>query len=246
MTVPANLSMPILFPTQDDMPMTRPMTWPKPSNTRRGGACLLALFLGSLTVALPAAAQQHAHTHGRMAMDVAVDSQSITLAVESPLDGFLGFERSPRTDAERKRVSDMQARLKAADLLFQPDPSAGCKLSKVKLDSEVLGLDSSEEHLELVRGHVPAQRKDHDHDHADDHGQAEEHGHAEDHSDDGHADIRVSVVFACDKVSAARFIDAKLFDAFQRIRQIDVQVASPQGQFKRTLQPQDPRLDLRR
>jgi len=90
--------------------------------------------------ALPAAAHPQAHTHGQMTLDVAVDARSITLALASPLDSFLGFERAPRTAAERKQVADMVARLKAADQLFQPDPAGGCQLAQVALESEALGL----------------------------------------------------------------------------------------------------------
>ncbi len=104
----------------------------------------LALVLAA--TALSAAAHQHAHTHGLMTLDVAVDAQTVTLAIASPLDSFLGFERAPRTDAERKRVADMVARLKAADQLFQPDAAAGCKLTKVDLESAALGLGAAHDH----------------------------------------------------------------------------------------------------
>ena len=94
----------------------------------------------AVAAALPAAAHQQAHTHGQMTLDVAVDARSITLALASPLDSFLGFERAPRTAAERQQVADMVARLKAADQLFQPDPAGGCQLAQVALESEALGL----------------------------------------------------------------------------------------------------------
>lgn len=105
----------------------------------------------ALAAALPAAAHQqdhahgpqHAHTHGHMTLDVAVDAKTISLAIASPLDSFLGFERAPRTAAERQQVADMVARLKAADQLFQPDPAAGCTLSKVDLASGALGLGAA-------------------------------------------------------------------------------------------------------
>ncbi|MBU1360039.1 MAG: DUF2796 domain-containing protein [Gammaproteobacteria bacterium] len=175
------------------------------------------VITGILAAALPAAAQQHAHTHGRLALDVAVDAQTITLAIESPLDGFLGFERAPRSDAERQRVADMVRRLNAADALFQPDPAAECRLSQVKLVSSALGLGVEKE--------------------------AEPH---RAHGADEHADIDVDIVFTCAKSAEARFIDVKLFEPFKRIRTIDAQVASPQGQFKRTLAPGAARLSLTR
>lgn len=176
----------------------------------------LALIATASALALPVLAQQHAHTHGRLSMDVAVDAQTLTLTIESPLDGFLGFERAPRNDAERKRVSDLVARLKAADQLFQPDPAAACTLSKVTLNSAVLGLGDAKQ----------------EHDHA--------------HAKDEHADIDIDIVFNCAQAAQARHVDVKLFEAFPRIRTIDAQVASPQGQFKRTLRPNAPRLQLGR
>lgn len=170
----------------------------------------LALVLAA--TALSAAGHPHAHTHGLMALDVAVDAQTLTLAMSSPLDSFLGFERAPRTEDERQRVADMVARLQAADQLFQPDAAAGCKLTQVDLASAALGL-----------GKVQGQRE-----------KAE------------HADIAVDIVFTCANAAEARFIDIKLFDAYPRLRDIDAQVATPQGQFKRSLRPGAARLGLKR
>jgi hypothetical protein len=186
----------------------------------------LALLATASTLTLPVLAQQHAHTHGRLSMDVAVDAQTLTLTIESPLDGFLGFERAPRNDAERKRVSNMVARLNAADQLFQPDPAAACTLSNVTLNSAVLGLGDAKKAGDPGHGHD---------------GQP---GHA--HAKDEHADIDIDIVFHCAQAAQAGYIDVKLFDAFQRIRTIDAQVAAPQGQFKRTLRPNAARLQLGR
>lgn len=190
---------------------------------------VIATLAVTAAMALSAAAQQqHAHTHGRLTLDVAVDGQTITLAIESPLNGFLGFERAPRTNAERKRVADMVARLNTADQLFQPDPAAGCKLSKVELTSTALDLGAKKEE---EHGHSHAGKDGHDHDH--------------DHAGE-HADIDIDVVFTCANAAQAKFIDVKLFAAYQRIRTIDAQVASPQGQFKRSLRPGAARLSLTR
>lgn len=178
---------------------------------------VLLIPLASLVMAQ----QQHAHTHGLLALDVAVDPQTITLTIEAPLDNFLGFERAPRTDAERKSVGAMIARLNAADTLFIPDPKAECRLSKVTLESSALGLgDNAKTNAAPAQGAAvkgqPAQNE--------------------------HADIDVSIVFVCTKASLARQIDVKLFDAFKGTRQIDAQVASDQGQFKRSLSKTAPRL----
>lgn len=88
----------------------------------------------------PAAAQGKAHEHGAARLDVAVEAGRLSLQLEAPLDSLFGFERAPRSDAERKRVDAGIARLKAADALFRPDPAAGCTLASVELRSAALKL----------------------------------------------------------------------------------------------------------
>lgn len=102
-----------------------------------GLAATLAVAAG---LPSPALAQQAAHTHGRLDLAVALDATAITIRLESPLDNFLGFERAPRTDDERRRVADLAARLRAADQWLRPDPAARCRLARVDLDSAVPGL----------------------------------------------------------------------------------------------------------
>lgn len=81
-----------------------------------------------------------AHVHGIAKLDIAVEAAKITVQLESPLDNLLGFERAPRTDAERKQADAMVARLKAADAMFRIDPAARCALGKVELASSALKL----------------------------------------------------------------------------------------------------------
>lgn len=175
-------------------------------------SCTAALALALLWPAA-ASAQQHAHTHGKLALDVAVDASTITITMEAPLDNFLGFERAPRTDAERRQAADAIASLRAADKLFVVDAAAQCTLQQVTLASEVLGLGPK--HADAAAG-----KKDHGE----------------------HAEIEGSFQFSCADAAKARAIDVKLFERFQRIRSIDVQLASAQGQFKRTLRRNAPRL----
>jgi hypothetical protein len=81
-----------------------------------------------------------AHSHGVAKLDVAVEATQLTVQLESPLDNLLGFERAPRTDAERKQADAAVAKLNAADSMFKIDPAAQCKLAKVTLASAALKL----------------------------------------------------------------------------------------------------------
>jgi hypothetical protein len=82
-----------------------------------------------------------AHEHGVMKLDVVVDGSTLSVTLESPLDSFLGFERAPRTDAERKAAADLLARLRSPDQgapLFVPDAAAQCKLVRAEVRAPVL------------------------------------------------------------------------------------------------------------
>lgn len=204
-----------------DLPMA---SMPSHSAAVVGGLCRAAALVVLTAAATAADAQPaHAHTHGRLTLDVAIDAQAITIRFESPLDNLLGFERAPRNDAERKRVADMTARLNAADL-FRPDPAAQCRPAEVTLVAPVLGLGA------------PAAGATHPH----------AHEHQKGHEDDEHADIDVTIVFSCPQAPQARYIDVGLFARFDRLRAIDAQVAAPQGQFKRALVPASSRLSWSR
>src|SRR5258706_3942509 len=82
----------------------------------------------------------HAHAHGVARLDIAVEGSSLTVQLQSPLDNLLGFERAPRTDAERRQADAVVARLGAAAAMFSIDPAAQCKPPRVELSSAALKL----------------------------------------------------------------------------------------------------------
>jgi hypothetical protein len=115
----------------------------------RGSQLSLLLLSASLGVGLasPAAqAQTHtppAHVHGQIRLDVVVEGPTVVITMESPLDNFVGFERAPRDDAEKKTADEAVAKLRAADTLFILDPAGNCKLGPVELRSPALGLGAA-------------------------------------------------------------------------------------------------------
>ncbi|MFZ2649214.1 MAG: DUF2796 domain-containing protein [Burkholderiaceae bacterium] len=171
----------------------------------------------SLLLAQPLAAQAQAraHQHGVATIDVAIDAGTLSLRLEAPLEALFGFERAPRSDAERKAVQAVVARLNAADVLFRPDTAAGCTLERVELTSAVLKI-----------GHVAAT--------------APRGAEAE------HADLESEVEFSCKQIAKLAGIDIGLFEAFAFLQRIDVQIATPKGQFKRSLKRPQRRIALLR
>ncbi len=100
-----------------------------------------------------AGAAGKAHQHGVAHLDVAVDGLRVSLELDTPLDNLIGFERAPRTDAERDKANAAIARLRAGETLFRIDAAAGCMLDKVELRSAPLQLGppaaTSADHADL-------------------------------------------------------------------------------------------------
>lgn len=72
------------------------------------------------------------HEHGVAHIDVALDGNRLSIGFETPLENLVGFERAPRSDAERRAVEQALTRLADASL-WQPDAAAQCKAGTPKL-----------------------------------------------------------------------------------------------------------------
>jgi hypothetical protein len=84
----------------------------------------LYLLAGFLALALPAHAGK-AHVHGEGKLDVSIEKDTITLALELPLDAAVGFERAPKTDQEKAALTTAEKALRDP-ALFRPTPAAQC------------------------------------------------------------------------------------------------------------------------
>lgn len=92
-------------------------------------------------VALPLAVQSApAHQHGVVTLDAVLDGPVLTVSFSLPLDSALGFERAPRSAAEKQAAGKLVERLRTDAALVQPDPAAGCTREEVALVSPALGL----------------------------------------------------------------------------------------------------------
>lgn len=122
----------------------------QPARTRWMMAMVVALGW-STSAAFAAGA---AHEHGALKLDVAIEGKLLTILLEAPLDNLLGFERAPRSDAERRRTDQAVARLRDTAALMRPDAAAGCVAQPADLHAPVLGLGDApatpDGHAELV------------------------------------------------------------------------------------------------
>lgn len=153
-------------------------------------------------------ASAHAHVHGQLELDVAIEGPAISIELRSPLDNLIGFERAPRTEVEKNTVDQTLALLRAADQLFRIDPAAGCKLGPVTLQAPVLGLGGAPAPANAPAGAAGA---------------------------DEHADLHGRFAFNCTSAEQAKYIELDFFKAFKNARQIDAQIVTAKGQYKRSL-----------
>ncbi len=172
-----------------------------------------SLICGVL-ISLAAAAASKPHEHGTVRLDVSIEGPQLTIAITAALDNWLGFERAPRTDAERKAAAEVLARLRSPSQdvpLFALNAQAQCQLAQAVVSAPVL--EPAAKPAAAPAAPPPPAAK----------------GGAE------HADLEASYSFQCAQPAQLRTLELGLFDAYKRIQRIEVQVAGPKGQSKVTL-----------
>ncbi len=105
-----------------------------------------------LSVAFVAATQvmaAPAHVHGEARLEIVVDGNTLSIHLETPLDGLLGFERAPRSPAEKQAVQAMKVTLAQPERLFLLTAEAGCKAETPQLESPIFGGKAGDGHLDL-------------------------------------------------------------------------------------------------
>ncbi|MDH5653714.1 MAG: DUF2796 domain-containing protein [Gammaproteobacteria bacterium] len=97
-----------------------------------------------LSLALPLTAAEHghrrhgAHEHGAAAMNMVVEDNRLHIEFNSPAVNLVGFEHRPRNENETRAVMQAVAKLMLVDGIFVPDMAAGCKLSRVNVNTPLL------------------------------------------------------------------------------------------------------------
>ena len=165
-----------------------------------------------LLTALCAAAGKP-HEHGVVRLDVSVDGSTLNIEMLAALDNWLGFERAPRTDAERKAAAEVLARLRNPQQgtpLFATDAGAQCQLALAEVSAPVLEPGAKPVSKPATAPNSPPKGGE-------------------------HADLEARYTFRCAQPTQLRTLEVGLFDVYRRVQRIHVQVAGPQGQSKVTL-----------
>lgn len=176
-------------------------------NDTTGFRRLVAASAVALCLTAQAAMAASGHVHGQAELEVAVEGGSLTVTLRSPLDSLLGFERAPRTAAQKAAAETLLQRLRDPAALFKASAGAGCALVSTEIDAPVLG---------VAPAGASATR------------QADK---------DAHAELVSTMRFRCEQPAQLRALDVALFEQYRRLHRIEARIVGPRGQSSARLTP---------
>ncbi|WP_428242354.1 DUF2796 domain-containing protein [Gynuella sp.] len=179
---------------------------------------ILTAALGSSVCAL--AADEHrqhgAHEHGAAKLMLAQDGKDFQISLDTPAFNIYGFEHKPDNAQEKELVDNANALLKQGEELFLFPKDAQCSLQEASVETE------QHEHGD--------EADEHEHEHGD---EADE----DEHEHGGHSDLNVAWHFSCAQPLEAKTLTLTLFDAFDNLKDLDVEYLTDSGQGAVELSP---------
>lgn len=156
-----------------------------------------------------------AHVHGVGELDVVSEGNGVSVSLFSPLNNVLGFERTPKTSAEKEKATKAVSLLKAGSIVAF-NPEAKCTRVDAVLTSDVLNPHS----------HGPDDKP-------------------QQHSDSDHSDILMRWEFQCENPRQLQTLTVRVFSLFPLFNELQAQVVMPGRQMGTTLTPRQSVLTLR-
>ncbi|QDD65473.1 DUF2796 domain-containing protein [Herbaspirillum seropedicae] len=184
---------------------------------------LLLLSLASLPALAADDAHDHhgnhpAHVHGVGKLDVALEGNTLTLHLDTPLVNVVGFEHAASSGKDKDSVRAAARTLREVNRIFATDAAAQCKSAEIQLESAALS--------PALLGEKAAAS-------------------AQDAPKDGHADLDGDFTLVCASPGALTTLDLNgLFSAFPGFQRIDVQLATPKKQGALQLTPGNAQIPL--
>jgi hypothetical protein len=161
----------------------------------------------SMTLLAQSAIAASGHVHGQAELEVAVEGATLTVTLRSPLDSLLGFERAPRTAAQKAAAETLLQRLRDPAALFKPSAAASCAPVSTEIDAPVLGVGPA--------GAAGTKQAD----------------------KDAHAELVSTMRFRCEQPAQLRALDVALFEQYRRLHRIEARIVGPRGQSSARLTP---------
>lgn len=160
------------------------------------------------------------HEHGVAHLNLAVEGTDLHLEFISPSANLVGFEHSPRTEAQRTAVSDAIEILGKGESLLVSSAHAQCMLAEFVVDTDIGGGPGTES----------------------------EDGHAHEHDETSkppsHSEFSAEYHFVCERPEELTGIDVMFFDRFPGIEHIEVRLLTATGQAAQGLSARDNRISF--
>jgi len=187
-----------------------------------GTACILTAAMAAAAFSAFAEEPQRqlgAHVHGHGRLNIAIEGKKMDMELEVPGADIVGFEHEPSTAEQRSALAEAKAKLANANVLFAPEPKAGCALEQAKVTIEA--------------GH------EHEHEH-----EAKSGDSSHEKEQGGHSEFHAEYAFNCTSPSRITSITFDYFKQFPNGQELDITVISPKGQSSFEVKRDNPSLDL--
>jgi hypothetical protein len=162
------------------------------------------------------------HQHGHGSLNLAVEGQTVQMALEVPGADIVGFEYEATTAEDQAKVQAAEEKLAQPLALFVLPRNAGCKVTSAKV---VIARESATDH------------DAHEH---------EENAHAEaDGHEAEHSEFHAEYALSCSNVAAITTISFPYFDAFPNSEELAVTLITAKSQEAFELNREHALIDIR-
>lgn len=166
--------------------------------------------------------QRGTHDHGKVTVNLAVEGGTLSAELDSPAINVIGFERAPRDATEKAAVAATDRWLGSGVGVLGVPTAAGCQRSGVEYTAPTLVGDD----------HDAAHEKAHEHE--------DEH-----QGEGGHADYEARFTYTCANPAALDWVELRLLGRLKDVKQVQVNLVTPQKQTQLSVTGAAPRVSLR-
>lgn len=155
-----------------------------------------------------------AHMHGVAHLNVAIEANNIYIEFFSPAANIVGFEHHPQTHEQKNAVKDAVNKLRAGASLFLLSAKSESRMVNSSVNADID--ENARHHSEPEHHHAEKEHHGQEKHHDKEQSQANEH--------ERHSEFEAEYHFICKKPNKLSQIDVMLFQVFQGIEHIEVQL----------------------
>jgi hypothetical protein len=167
-----------------------------------------------------------AHIHGEAKLNIVFEGPELLIELKSPSYNLVGFEHAPKTKNQLELVENTISLLKNFKNVADTSTEANCKIADASVSTSMRGIHEDEHHE--------------DEHHEDEHHE-DEHQHS---AKEIHSEFSATYSLICNKPENLKSIQLELFNTFELMEEIAVQMIIQGKQGFAELNPDNPNLKL--